>query len=81
MCFPALLPPTGRLRGEAEGIEAILLLVFCSVAADAGDQSYPAGGPRLDDGIVDSAVAEPPGVAPVQAFCPGCRGAQTKFYL
>lgn len=76
----SILPPTCRLRSETEGVIAITLLVFCSVAANAGEQPNTAGRPRLDDGIVDGAIAEPPSVAPVQALRPGCEG-QPKFFF
>lgn len=59
-------------RGEAEGIEAVLL-VFGTVAAEAGDRFRTAGGPRVDDGVLDRPVSEPAGVAPVQTLRPGCR--------
>lgn len=74
----SILPPTCRLRSETEGVIVIILLVFCSVAANAREQPNTAGRPRLDDGIVDGAIAEPPSVAPVQALRPGCEG-QPKF--
>lgn len=50
-----------------------MLLVFGSVAAEAGGRFRAAGGPRVDDGVLDRPVAEPAGVAPVQTLRPGCR--------
>lgn len=78
--FFGFLPPTCGLRSKTEGVVAIVPLVFCSVAADPGEQPHTAGRPRLDDGIVHGAIAEPPSVAPVQALRPGCKG-QSKGYI
>lgn len=63
---------TGRQRGEAEGVESILRLILRPVAANAGQQVSSAGRPRADDGVMNGAVVEPAGVAPVQALRPRC---------
>lgn len=63
---------TGRLGGEAEGVEAIAALILRPVTANAGEQLPSAGGPRANDGVMDAPVPEPAGVAPVQTLRPRC---------
>lgn len=64
---------TRHLRGEAEGIELISLLVFWSITANARKWSSPTDGSRIEDWVLDSPVSKPARITPVQTLRPGYR--------
>lgn len=59
------------VRGEAEHVEVVLVLVPQPVVADARHRVPAAAGfPRGVDGVLDRPVAQPTGVAPVHPSSP-----------